>query len=148
MSEKQFKCIYCDAEYDDKESIDRHVEYAHTLYKKGNVEKTELTAWQVAKISSIETEKEQDEFADYLVDNNIPSGRPTEKALKRFKNKTIYTIGYEGKNVDEFIQHSIYGRYVPKRASMVLQDPLEPLEGVVLYPQHVSVLAHVVPPHG
>ena len=49
MSEKQFKCIYCDAEYDDKESIDRHVEYAHTLYKKGNVEKTELTAIQKTK---------------------------------------------------------------------------------------------------
>ncbi|MHA1166449.1 MAG: hypothetical protein ACTSP4_06930 [Candidatus Hodarchaeales archaeon] len=46
MSEKPFKCIYCDAEYDDKESLDRHVEYAHTLYRQGDMKRTEKTSTQ------------------------------------------------------------------------------------------------------
>jgi ParB family chromosome partitioning protein len=67
------------------------------------LEEEKLTAWQCAKISSIQDLKEQDVFAKYLVENNIPSGRPTELALKRFKNQTIYTIGYQGKTLEQFI---------------------------------------------
>ena len=72
-------------------------------YVKKLLEEGKLTAWQCALISSIENNNEQDEFAKYLVDNEIPSGRPTELALKRFKNKTIFTIGYEGKEIDDFV---------------------------------------------
>ncbi|MFO7677530.1 MAG: ParB/RepB/Spo0J family partition protein [Thermoplasmatota archaeon] len=72
--------------------------YIQTLLGKGL-----LTSWQVAKIASILNEEEQNAFAKYLVDNKIPAGRQTEEALKRFKNKTIFTIGYEGKNIDDFI---------------------------------------------
>ena len=39
-----------------------------------------ITAWQAALISGLD-EKNQDEFADYLVENKIPSGKPTEDAL-------------------------------------------------------------------
>lgn len=66
--------------------------------------KGKLTAWQAARIASIESEAEQNEFADYLVENKIPSGRPTEQALKRFKNRTIFTIGYEGRDIDDFVE--------------------------------------------
>jgi len=73
-------------------------------YVKKLLEEEKLTAWQCAKLSSIQDLKEQDAFAKYLVVNNIPSGRPTEIALKRFKNKTIYTIGYQGKTLEVFIE--------------------------------------------
>lgn len=67
-------------------------------------ESNKITAEQAYRISSLKTEAEQDEFADYIVHNKIPAGRPTDEALKRFKNKTIFTIGYEGKDIDDFIK--------------------------------------------
>jgi len=74
-----------------------------TEYVKSLISKKLITPWQASFISGLKP-NEQDEFAKFLVENKIPAGRPTEEALKRFKNKTIFTIGYAGKSIDEFIK--------------------------------------------
>lgn len=43
-------------------------------------------------------------FLKYLIDNNIRDHQEAIKAKHRFLNKTIYTIGYEGKELKEFIE--------------------------------------------
>lgn len=68
------------------------------------VESTEITSEQAVRIASLETFEEQDEFCKYLINNKIAAGKPTEIALKRFKNKTVFTIGYAGKKIDDFIK--------------------------------------------
>ena len=43
-------------------------------------------------------------FLIYLLENNIRDVNEARKARSRFLNNTIYTIGYEGRTVDQFIQ--------------------------------------------
>lgn len=60
-------------------------------------------------ISQINQEKfndwqeKQKEFLIQIIDNNWTRDE-TRKQLKRFFNQTIFTIGYEGKDIDEFIK--------------------------------------------
>ena len=46
----------------------------------------------------------QELFLIYLLENNIRSEVDALAAKKRFLNKTIYTIGYEGRELPDFIQ--------------------------------------------
>ncbi len=46
----------------------------------------------------------QDDFLEYLISNCIKTNVDARKAKSRFLNNTIYTIGYEGRDLDTFIQ--------------------------------------------
>lgn len=45
----------------------------------------------------------QDEFLIYILENNIRDVAEGIKAKRRFLNTTLYTIGYEGKSLDQFL---------------------------------------------
>ncbi|MHA1275070.1 MAG: ParB/RepB/Spo0J family partition protein [Promethearchaeota archaeon] len=47
--------------------------------------------------------KDQDTFLDYILENNLNINESRE-SLKRYQNNTIFTIGYEGKNLDTFLE--------------------------------------------
>lgn len=49
--------------------------------------------------------RDQDSFLLYILENNIAKDEnEVRKAKKRFLNNTIYTIGYEGRDLQTFIQ--------------------------------------------
>jgi len=68
-----------------------------------------LSAEHVNLISNISEdiyenwEEKQNEFLNLILENKWSTDE-TRKQLKRFLNDTIFTIGYEGKNIDEFIK--------------------------------------------
>ncbi len=49
------------------------------------------------------SKKDQDNFLAYILEKNL-SINDSREALKKFENKTIFTIGYQGKNLDELIK--------------------------------------------
>lgn len=53
-------------------------------------------------IASIEIGR-QAQFLIYLLENNIRSTEDARKAKKRFENTTLFTVGYEGKSLDQFL---------------------------------------------
>ena len=48
-------------------------------------------------------EGSQTPFLIYILENNITNREDAYKALRRFLNSTVYTIGYEGKEIQQFI---------------------------------------------
>lgn len=59
---------------------------------------------RVAEIISSLDMKSQLSFLLYITENNITNQDDVRNAKKRFLNNTIYTIGYEGKELAPFIQ--------------------------------------------
>ena len=55
------------------------------------------------KIERIPDERKQRLFLKYIIERKLPTSKARE-ALKWLQNDTIYTIGYEGRTLDEFIQ--------------------------------------------
>lgn len=45
----------------------------------------------------------QGDFLIYLLENNIQSPEDARRAKRRFENTTLFTLGYEGKSLDQFI---------------------------------------------
>jgi ParB-like chromosome segregation protein Spo0J len=64
----------------------------------------EKISTHVAEIISTLDLPSQRDFLIYLSDNNITNENEVRKAKKRFLNNTIYTIGYEGKELKYFIK--------------------------------------------
>ena len=54
-------------------------------------------------ISTIKPVSSQRTFLIYLLENNIITEADAIKAKHRFLNDTLYTVGYEGKSLDQFI---------------------------------------------
>ncbi|MHA1489297.1 MAG: ParB/RepB/Spo0J family partition protein [Promethearchaeota archaeon] len=49
------------------------------------------------------SKRDQDIFLDFILENNL-NINDSRDALKKFQNKTIFTIGYQGKNLDTIIE--------------------------------------------
>ena len=47
--------------------------------------------------------KTQSSFLIYLLQNNIKDVDKARVAMRRFLNTTLYTVGYEGKSLDQFL---------------------------------------------
>lgn len=45
----------------------------------------------------------QSQFLEYILSNNITDKEDARRAKRRFINQTIFTIGYEGKDIQQFI---------------------------------------------
>ena len=58
---------------------------------------------QIAEVISGLKKEEQPPFLLYILENNITDRNEAYKARKRFLNNTIYTIGYEGKEIQQYI---------------------------------------------
>jgi ParB family chromosome partitioning protein len=60
----------------------------------------------IATLGEPNNNRPQDDFLKYLFDNKIKLSDEEEvrTAKKRFINNTIYTIGYEGKSIEQFIK--------------------------------------------
>lgn len=56
-----------------------------------------------AVILSKLTKKDQNAFLDYILEKNLNINEARD-ALRKFQNQIIYTIGYQGKDLDEFIE--------------------------------------------
>ncbi|MFO8018994.1 MAG: DUF488 domain-containing protein [Promethearchaeia archaeon] len=65
--------------------------------------KTDTISTSHAVLLSQLEKKDQDIFLKYLLNNNL-NINDSREALKKFQNKTIYTIGYQGKNLDTLIK--------------------------------------------
>jgi ParB family chromosome partitioning protein len=66
------------------------------------VKEGKLSLGHAVIISKIEDPEKQLRFAELILKNGW-SVKQAEEALVEFLNDTIYTIGYEGRNIDEFI---------------------------------------------
>jgi ParB family chromosome partitioning protein len=66
------------------------------------VREGKLSLGHAVIISKIEDPKKQLRFAELILKNGW-SVKQAEEALVEFLNDTIYTIGYEGRSIDEFI---------------------------------------------
>jgi len=66
------------------------------------VKEGKLSLGHAVIISKIEDPKKQLRFAELILKNGW-SVKQAEEALVEFLNDTIYTIGYEGRSIDEFI---------------------------------------------
>lgn len=81
-----------------KVAMDLHESVANAL------ENNEITL-RVAEIISSLAPEGQEGFLKYLKSNGIERNEPeARKAKKRFLNNTLYTIGYEGKELPAFIE--------------------------------------------
>jgi ParB family chromosome partitioning protein len=62
-----------------------------------------LISFSVAEIVGGLDTNLQDLFLEYILSNKITDPEDVRKAKQRFLNNTIYTIGYEGKEIQQFI---------------------------------------------
>lgn len=69
---------------------------------KGLVQEGELTYTLAREVRRVDEER-QLEFAELLIEQNVTSESVARDLRKRFENDTIYTIGYEGRDFDEFV---------------------------------------------
>jgi len=85
--------------------VDKRVRLALNLTDKVvNALETDKITMTVAEIIGTLKDDLQDQFLSYLLNNNIARNETdARKAKKCFLNTTIYTIGYEGKEISEFI---------------------------------------------
>ena len=68
---------------------------------KGLVQEGELS-YSLARVVRRVSDDRQLEFAELLIEQNITDDSRASKLLQRFENDTIVTIGYEGRDFDEF----------------------------------------------
>lgn len=69
---------------------------------KGLVEEGELSYTLAREVRRVDADR-QLEFAKLLIEQNITSATEASEQLQRFQNDTIVTVGYEGRDFDEFI---------------------------------------------
>jgi len=69
---------------------------------KGLVEEGELS-YTLARVVRRVEEDRQLEFAQLLIDENITSEAEANDLWQRFQNDTLVTIGYEGRDFDDFV---------------------------------------------
>jgi ParB family chromosome partitioning protein len=89
-----------------REWVDRRVKLALNLADEIAValENNEITM-RVAEIISTLVPEAQPNFLKYLKLNKVERDEPeARKAKKRFLNNTIYTVGYEGRELKDFIE--------------------------------------------
>lgn len=67
-----------------------------------NALKNDKISTSHAVILSKLSKKEQDEFLEYIISNNL-NIIASREALNKYQNKTIYTIGYQNKSLDDLI---------------------------------------------
>lgn len=61
--------------------------------------------FQVAQvIAGLNDDLSQSEFLKVVISENITDYQPALKARKRFLNTTVFTVGYEGKDIKQFIE--------------------------------------------
>ncbi|MHA1232147.1 MAG: ParB/RepB/Spo0J family partition protein [Candidatus Helarchaeota archaeon] len=65
------------------------------------LKENKITTTHAVLISKL-SKNEQDLFLDYILDYKLNVNECRE-SLKKFQNRILYTIGYQGKNLDEFI---------------------------------------------
>jgi ParB family chromosome partitioning protein len=80
-----------------KLALDLHEDVAKAL------ESGEITFALAARIIAQLPMKTQSSFLIYLLQNNIKDVDKARVAMRRFLNTTLYTIGYEGKSLDQFL---------------------------------------------
>lgn len=68
-----------------------------------NALKEEKISTSHAVLLSKLSKEEQDEFVEYVISKKLNINESKE-ALNKYQNKTIFTIGYQGKEIDEFIK--------------------------------------------
>lgn len=105
---------------------------------KGLVEEGDLS-YTLARVVTTVEEERQLEFAKLLIDQEITDEIYANELSKRFDNDTVYTIGYEGRDFEEFatllkeneidilvdIRESTSSNYKPEFNGEVLSDRLE-----------------------
>lgn len=105
---------------------------------KGLVEEGELT-YNLARVVAQCDEDTQLEFAKILLDTDITQVTEANEFLRRYKNDTLYTVGYEGQSFEEFasdlqeadidilldVRASVSSNYKPEFNGEVLSDRLE-----------------------
>jgi ParB family chromosome partitioning protein len=69
---------------------------------KGLVEEGELT-YNLARVVAQCDESNQLEFAKLLIESDVTQVGEASELLRRFRNDTLLTIGYEGRDFEEFI---------------------------------------------
>jgi hypothetical protein len=69
----------------------------------------------VAEVIGTLPEGSQTPFLLYILENNITNREDAYKALRRYLNNTLYTIGYEGKEIQQksLCQHWQTLFYIP-----------------------------------
>jgi len=80
-----------------KLALDLHEDVAKAL------ESGEITFALAARIIAQLPMKTQSSFLIYLLQNNIKDVDKARVAMRRFLNTTLYTVGYEGKSLDQFL---------------------------------------------
>lgn len=70
---------------------------------KGLVQEGELS-YTIARIVTQVPEEKQLEFAEHLLENDVNKSAEASRYKQRFLNDTLYTVGYQGRNFDEFLE--------------------------------------------
>ena len=68
---------------------------------KGLVQEGDLS-YSIARIVTQVPEERQLEFAEHLLENDVTDSAEASKYKQRFLNDTLYTVGYQGRDFDEF----------------------------------------------
>jgi hypothetical protein len=80
-----------------KSAIDLHPDVIKAVDEK-------KITWAVAsRVIATLPLRSQSAFLIYLLENNITGDDDARIALRRYLNDTLYTIGYEGKSLDQFL---------------------------------------------
>lgn len=69
---------------------------------KGLVQEGDLT-YTIARVVTQVPKDRQLEFAEHLLENDVTKGAEASRYKQRFLNDTLYTIGYQGRDFDEFV---------------------------------------------
>jgi ParB family chromosome partitioning protein len=113
-------------------ALDLHPDVADAL------EKGTITMAVAEIIASLEVSR-QVTFLKYLLENKITDAEEARKAKRRFLNTTIYTVGYEGREIQEFVdllkqnniellvdvRFSVESQFKPEFSKTFLQKELE-----------------------
>lgn len=70
---------------------------------KGLVQEGEIS-YNIARIVTQVPEQQQLEFAEYLLENNVTDSAEASRHKQRFLNDTLFTIGYQGRDFEEFLE--------------------------------------------
>lgn len=105
---------------------------------KGLVEEGDLSYTLARVVTTIEEQRQLD-FAKLLIEQDVTSEKEANELARRFDNDTVYTIGYEGRDFEEFaevlddhdidvlvdIRESTSSNYKPEFNGEVLSDRLQ-----------------------
>ena len=77
-------------------ALDVH-EGVHDMLQRGDISQT------VANVIGGVPNPTQPDFAEYLIENDVTNRQDALSLRRRFLNDTLYTIGYQGRDWDEFV---------------------------------------------